>query len=70
VKRRAVLKQIELEAKRQGIPFALRERTNHTGIEVGYIKTVIGRHIEIDEKAKISLFKQLQPALGKGWWRK
>ena len=69
MKRRAVLKQIELEAKRQGIPFALRELTNHTGIQVGHIKTVIGRHIEIDERSKISLFKQLQPALGKGWWR-
>jgi hypothetical protein len=69
LKRRAVLKQIELEAIRQGIPFALRERTNHTGIEVGHIKTVIGRHIEIDERSKISLFKQLQPELGKGWWR-
>ncbi len=70
MKRRAVIKKIESEAKLQGVSFAIRERTNHTGIEVGHIKTVIGRHIEINERSKISLFKQLQPALGKGWWRK
>lgn len=70
MKRRAVIKKIESEAKLQGVSFVLRERTNHTGIEVGHIKTVIGRHIEIDERSKISLFKQLQPALGKRWWRK
>lgn len=69
MKRRAVLKQIELEAKRQGIPFAPRELTNHTGIQVGSISTVIGRHVEIRESQRIRMFKQLQPALGKGWWR-
>lgn len=69
MKRRAVLKQIELEAKLQGVSFALRERTNHTEIEVGHIKTVIGRHVEIKESQRIRLFKQLQPSLGKGWWR-
>jgi len=69
VKRRAVLKQIELKAKRQGVPFALRERTNHTGIEVGHIKTVIGRHVEIRESQRIRIFKQLEPVLGKRWWK-
>jgi hypothetical protein len=69
VKRRAVLKQIEIEAKRQGIPFALRERTNHTGIQVGSASTVIGRHVEIKESQRIRIFKQLEPALGKRWWK-
>lgn len=69
MKRRAVLKQIELEAKRQGIPFALRERTNHTGIEVGHVNTVIGRHVEIRESQRIRIFKQLEPVLGKRWWK-
>lgn len=69
MKRRAVLKQIELEAKRQGIPFALRERTNHTGIEVGQVKTVIGRHVEIRETQRIRIFKQPEPVLGERWWK-
>lgn len=69
MKRRAVLKQIELEAKRQGIPFALRERTNHTGIEVGQVKTVIGRHVEIRETQRIRIFKQLELVLGERWWK-
>lgn len=70
MKRRAVIKKIESEAKPQGVSFAIRERTNHTGIEVGSISTVIGRHVEIKESQRIRIFKQLQPALGKGWWRK
>ena len=69
MKRRAVLKQIELEAKRQGISFALRERTNHTGIQVGRVSTVIGRHVEIKESQRIRIFKQLEPVLGKRWWK-
>jgi hypothetical protein len=69
MKRRAVLKQIEREAKRQGIDFFLSERTNHTGIQVGSVNTVIGRHVEVSETARIRIFKQLEPALGRRWWQ-
>jgi hypothetical protein len=70
MKRRAVLKIIRREAKRQGVGFLEYERTNHTGIRVGDVETVIARHIEIHDIAVIKLFKQIEPALGKDWWHK
>jgi|GEM_PF-2012621 len=70
MKRREVLKIIRREAKRQGVFFLEYERTRHTGIRVGEVETVVARHVEIHDIAVIKLFKQIEPALGKDWWRK
>ena len=65
-----VLKKIRRAAKRAGVTYEEFERTNHLGIKVGNVKTTIGRHNETADLAAESLYKQLEPALGKGWWRR
>lgn len=70
MKRTAVLKKIRQAAKRADVPYVETELTNHTGLQVGNVKTTLGRHSEISEGTAEALYKQLQPALGKGWWRR
>jgi hypothetical protein len=70
VKLRAVLKAIKQGAKRAGVPFHMTELTNHTGRTVGHIRTTLARHSEISEGTAEALYRQIEPALGKGWWRR
>lgn len=64
-----VIKKIRNEARKQGVAFETFERTNHTGIRVGSITTTIGRHRETSNLMAETIYKQVEPALGKGWWR-
>ena len=70
MKRTAVLKTIQRAAKQAGLELEVFERTNHTGIRIGNVKTTLARHNEIAEGTAQALYKQLEPALGKRWWRK
>jgi hypothetical protein len=70
MKRAVVLKRIAKAAKTAGVEFSTQELTNHTGLTVGTVRTTIGRHGEISEGTAEALYRQLQPALGKGWWRR
>lgn len=65
----AVIKKIKKAAKDAGVEFETFERTNHTGIRVGSIKTTIGRHSETSNLMAEIIFKQLEPELGEDWWR-
>ena len=70
MKRTVLLKKIAKAAKTAGVEFSMQELTNHTGLTVGTVRTTIGRHSEISEGTTEALYRQLQPALGKGWWRR
>lgn len=70
MKRGAVLEKIRKAARQAGVVHAEVERTNHTGLQVGAVRTTISRHNEIAEGTAEGLYRQLQPALGKDWWRK
>jgi hypothetical protein len=70
VKRVEVLKRIRKAAKAQGVAYAEQELTRHTGITVGSVSTTVARHTEIPDLFAETIFRQLEPALGKGWWRK
>jgi hypothetical protein len=70
MKRRDVLKKIRQEAKATGATYSEQELTRHTGITCGGISTTVPRHNEIKDLMAETIFKQLEPALGKGWWRK
>ena len=70
MKRSEVLKKIREAAKTAGVPYAERELTRHTGITVGSVSTTVARHTEIPDRFAETIFRQLEPALGKGWWRK
>jgi hypothetical protein len=69
-KRRDVIKKIRQGAKRAGVEVSFPELTNHTGIICGSVKTTIGRHTEVPDLFAETIYRQLEPALGKGWWRK
>ena len=70
MKRRDVLKKIRAEANRQGVSYDEAELTRHTGIRVGGLRTTVPRHTEIPDRVAQTIFKQLEPALGEGWWRR
>jgi hypothetical protein len=69
MKRAVVLKRIAKAAKSAGVEFSTQELRNHTGLKLGDVRTTIGRHSEISEGTAEALYRQLQPVLGKGWWR-
>jgi hypothetical protein len=70
MKRRDVLKKIRKQAKAAGVTYSEKELTRHTGITCGTVSTTVARHNEIADQMAETIFKQLEPALGKGWWRK
>lgn len=70
MKRPAIIKKIRKAAKDAGVDFHMTEGSRHTLLYVDTVRTTLGRHNEIDEGDAEALYKQLQPALGKGWWRK
>ena len=70
-KPRDVVKRIAKEAKRLGLPFGLeREGANHTVYNLDGLMIPIPRHREIGEGLTEQIYRECQPKLGKGWWRR
>jgi hypothetical protein len=69
VKRRELLQRIQRAARAAGVDMELYELARHTGIRVGGISTTVPRHGEIPDRLAEVIFKQVEPVLGKGWWR-
>jgi mRNA interferase HicA len=69
MKRGDVIRKIRKAAKARGVHLETFERTNHTGIQCGVIRTTIGRHNEISDLMAETIFKQLEPELGSRWWK-
>lgn len=67
MKRAEVIRKI---SKAAGVPFESEELTNHTGITGGGIATVDSRSTSDFGRTAETIFKQLEPAPGVGWWRK
>lgn len=70
MKRHALLKKIRKAAKAKELTYTEQELTRHTGITVDTVSTTVPRHTEIDDLLGEKICKQLEPALGEGWWRK
>jgi hypothetical protein len=70
VKRAEVLRKIRAAARAAGVEMTEQELTNHTGITVGGICTTVSRSTGDFGRMAETIFKQLEPALGKGWWRR
>lgn len=71
VKRRALVKKIAAEAKRQGVTWTLsREGANHTIYTLNGTVIPVPRHVELGENLALDVFKECQDVLGKGWWKK
>lgn len=70
MKRRALLKAIASEARRQGVEWGVeREGGRHTLFRLGGTLIPVPRHTEIDERLAKGIFKQCETELGKGWRR-
>jgi len=71
VHRDEVIRKIRKAAKEQGLAFSQEELTRHTGITVGGLRTTVSRSSkDMPNVFAETIFKQLEPVLGKGWWRK
>lgn len=69
MKRGDVIKKIQREARRQGLPFEVVELSRHTGIVVDGFRSTLGRHNEVPDGTARAFWKQFEGVLGKGWWR-
>ena len=59
MKRRDLIKAIEVMAMRDGHSVEMREGSNHTVVKVGSRRTTIPRHREINELTARSILKKL-----------
>ncbi len=57
MKRTAIIKKIRQAAKDARVDYVEVERTNHTGLIVGSVRTTIARHGEIAEGTAEALYK-------------
>ncbi len=70
-KRRDIVSRIAKAAKAAGISWYVHhEGGNHTVYSLDGLMIPIARHTEIGEGLTQAIYKECEPRLGKGWWRK
>ena len=69
MKRRAVIKRLQDEAKARGLTVDITELTRHTAIKIGKTSRTLGRHTEVDDLTARKFWDQFDDEFGKGWWR-
>lgn len=69
MRRTALVRKINREARRQGVTFKLEEGGRHTILWVGGVKIPVPRHPEISERTTQDILHECEAKLGKGWWR-
>lgn len=70
VKRRALLKTIAAEARRQAVEWGVaREGGRHTIYRLGATRIPVPRHTELDERLAQKILKDCEAELGDRWWR-
>lgn len=66
-----VIETIENAAKQAGLTFqVLRQGGNHTIYSLDGLMIPVARHPSTDGYLEVRIYKQAEPKLGKGWWRK
>jgi hypothetical protein len=70
MKRRDVLKAIELRALMRSKNITLREGGRHTVVTVGNSRTYIPRHREIGDGTIEAIMKDLEPEFGRRWLKR
>ena len=69
--RREIIKRISKAAKAKGMSFDMkREGAKHTVFDLDGLMIPIARHNDIAEMTTQGIYKECEPKLGKGWWRK
>lgn len=69
MKRTEMLKRIRRAAKDHGVQVREYELRNHSGLQCGETAVTVPRHSEIPDGMAETIFKQLEPALGRRWWK-
>lgn len=70
-KRADVIRTIGKAAKAAGVELAQgREGAKHTIYLIDGVMVPIPRHSEIDRYTAEAIYKECEPILGKGWWRR
>ena len=70
MKRRDLIKRIAGKAKEQQLNWEfVREGASHSLYQLGATRVVLPRHSEINEITALSIMKDLEGQLGKGWWK-
>jgi hypothetical protein len=70
-KTNSVIRKIENAARAAGLNFVQqRQGGNHTIYSLDGLIIPIARHATIDGYLELRIYKQCEPKLGKGWWRK
>jgi len=70
VKKRELIRKINGEAKRQGLPNAYLETDGkHDKLVLRGVRTPIGRHAEIPSGTAESIMKEFEKLFGEDWWR-
>jgi mRNA interferase HicA len=70
VKQGELKRRIQLASNAQGKVWRLlRQGGRHEVWQCGRTKITIPRHREINQLTAEAIFKDLEPDLGRGWWR-
>ena len=64
-----ILRRVARAAKDANVSYTVVERTNHTGLIVGGVRTVVSRGTGLSEQYAEMVYRQLEGVLGRGWWR-
>ncbi len=69
MKRHDLESKIKSAAKSAGLACEFYELSRHRGVRVGSTSTTVPRHVEIPDRLAEAICKQLEPELGRSWWR-
>ena len=70
MKKRDLIRKINSEAKRQGLPSAhLETDGKHDKLVLRSVRTPIGRHKEIPAGTAENIMKEYEQLFGEDWWR-
>lgn len=71
MKRRVLVQRIQIAASNGGVACSrIRQGSRHEFWEVGGIRVAIPRHREINEWTAEAIMRDLEPILGRHWWRR
>ncbi len=71
MKRRVLVQRIQTAASSRGLACSLiRQGNRHEFWEVGGLRVAISRHRDINEWTAEAIMRDLEPILGRDWWRR
>lgn len=69
-KRRDIIRKLVKAAKAADVPTEVSEGGCHTVVNLDGLRVPVGRHTEIPDDMARTIYKEAEPKLGKGWWKR